>query len=351
MRIPKSIKPGDTIGLAAPSFGAAIEPYITRYEAALKAFRERGYLIKEMPSCRMGDGLGISTDPKSAAQDVMDLYLDESVAAVISVGGGELMDETISYLDFDALKAAPPKWYLGYSDNTNFLFPMAVRCGVAGIYGPCATGFGKPWEQTEEYTFGILEGKVKSVRGFELFELPEDGDLVRKNDPLARYVMSEPKILKTMVPHHGALREAGQDEEVTMHGTMLGGCMDILINLAGTEYVQPEIFGSEEEKVIWLLEACDLNPMSIRRTLWSLLHKGWFRHAAGFLIGRPLAAFRQDMMGVNQYNAVTDILGDLGIPIIVDADVGHVSPMIPVVIGASSSVSVKGNELGIRMEI
>ena len=38
MNIPKSIKPGDTIGLVAPSFGAAIEPYITRLAAAIQKF-------------------------------------------------------------------------------------------------------------------------------------------------------------------------------------------------------------------------------------------------------------------------------------------------------------------------
>lgn len=351
MRIPKPIRHGDVIGFTAPSFGASTEPYITRFDAALKAFSARGYRLKEMPSCRKGDGLGISTNPKDAARDLMDIYLDPEVSAVISVGGGELMDETISFIDFDRLKEAPPKWYMGYSDNTNFLYPMATRAGVAGIYGPCATGFGKPWEKPEEDAFGILEGTVKTISGYELFELPWDGDSVRKADPLAKYVLSETKVLRTMVPSEAGLREADAGEQVEFKGKILGGCLDILINLSGTKYGSPFIAGEEDAEVIWLIEACDLSPMSIRRSLWSLRNQGWFEHASGFIIGRPLAAFREDMMGVNQYNAVTDMLGDFGVPIIMDADVGHVSPMMPLVIGADAAVTCRGNEITIRMEI
>ena len=43
-----------------------------------------------------------------------------------------------------------------------------------------------------------------------------------------------------------------------------------------------------------MLEACDLSPMAIRRTIWHLKMQGWFEHASGFLIGRPLAAFGVD---------------------------------------------------------
>ena len=89
--------------------------------------------------------------------------------------------------------------------------------------------------------------------------------------------------------------------------------------------------------------------MSIRRSVWSLLQNGWFDTASGFLIGRPLAAFRQEMMGVNAYNAVTDVLGACGVPIIMDCDIGHVSPMMPLVIGSLADVSVRGNNLGVDM--
>ena len=39
MKIPKYIKPGDTIGVVAPSFGATTEPYIYRFQEAIKKFK------------------------------------------------------------------------------------------------------------------------------------------------------------------------------------------------------------------------------------------------------------------------------------------------------------------------
>ena len=46
MKRPPFIKPGDVIGITAPSFGAGTEPYISRFNSALQKFKERGYKIK-----------------------------------------------------------------------------------------------------------------------------------------------------------------------------------------------------------------------------------------------------------------------------------------------------------------
>ena len=348
MKKPAFIKPGDTIGLVAPSFGAATEPYITRLAAAIEKFEKRGYHIKCAPSCYKSDGLGISTNPADAAADVMKFYLDDSIDALISVGGGELMNETITCLDFEKLGQAEPKWYMGYSDNTNMIFPMATLCGVPGIYGPCAGGFGKPWEDTENDAFALLEGTSLTVKGYEKFELPDWDDGLEEVDPLAKYMLTEPKILRSYIPGEGF---ASPDKEIGFNGLLLGGCLDVLENLSGTRFDGTKNLVKNGEKIIWVLEACDLLPMSIRRTIWHLKMQGWFDTAVGFLIGRPLASFRQEMMGVDAYNAVTDVIGDLGVPIIMDADIGHVSPMMPLIIGSRADVRVKGNDLTIKMEV
>ena len=350
MNIPKSIKPGDTIGLVAPSFGAAIEPYITRLAAAIQKFEKRGYHVRTADSCYKSDGLGISTDPAVAAKDVMDFYLDDSIDAVISVGGGELMNETISHLDFRKLGAASPKWYLGYSDNTNFLFPMATLFDIPGIYGPCATGFGKEWEQTENDAFSILEGKESVFSGYTLYERPDDE--TRTDQPLAPYHLTEEARPIAFLPDGGHLKRT-EENAVQLQGRLIGGCLDILENLSGTRFDGTKDFieRHSEEGILWMMEACDLTPMAIRRTIWHLKMQGWFEHASGFLIGRPLAAFGMDMMGVDQYNAVTDVLADLNVPIIMDCPFGHIAPMMPLVIGAQAQVQLDGKDFQVDMTL
>ncbi|MBR2527482.1 MAG: LD-carboxypeptidase [Blautia sp.] len=350
MKIPKYIRPGDTIGLVAPSFGATIEPYVTRLEAAISNFEKKGYHVRTAPSCYKSDGLGISTNPADAAKDVMDFYLDEGIDAVISVGGGELMNETISHLDFAKLGAAAPKWYLGYSDNTNFLFPMAALYDIPGIYGPCATGFGKKWEQTEADSFAILEGREACFGGYRMYELPDDE--TRSEDPLAPYHLTQNARPLVFLPDNGQLKPSAENE-VQLEGRLMGGCLDVLENLAGTRFDGSHAFAQryKKEGIIWMLEACDLSPMMIRRTIWHLKMQGWFEHASGFLIGRPLAAFGVNLMGVDQYNAVTDILADLGLPVIMDCPFGHVAPMMPLILGARISVQLAGDDLKVKMKI
>ena len=88
--------------------------------------------------------------------------------------------------------------------------------------------------------------------------------------------------------------------------------------------------------------------MSYRRALWNLREAGWFDDAKGFIIGRARGARGEEFTGVDEYNAVTDILEGFGVPIIMDADIGHISPMLPVIMGAEAFVSAKGNDLRIK---
>ena len=76
----------------------------------------------------------------------------------------------------------------------------------------------------------------------------------------------------------------------------------------------------------------------IRRALWQLREAGWFANAKGFLIGRPLC-YCQEMMGLDHYHAVLDILGELGVPIVMDADIGHLPPHMPLLMGSYASVT------------
>ncbi len=347
MNFPKPLKKGDTIAIAAPSFGATTEPYKTRFEEAIRQFKLRGYKVKVGECCYKSDGLGISTEPEIAARELMELYLDEEVSAVFSCGGGELMCEVMSFVDFEKLKTVPAKWFIGYSDNTNFIFPLVTLCNVAAIYGQNASGFGKPWEQSEFDVWNLLEGKNYTVSGYPMFQSPQ----AESSDPLSAYILTDKKVLSTFVSKDGKLTKLPEDKELVLSGTLLGGCLDCLVGLSGTRFDAVKDFNEKHKNVLWVLESCDYNPMDIRRALWHLKECGWFNNACGFIVGRPLAAFGQELMGVNEINAVTGILGELGVPIVLNADIGHIDPTMPLIIGSKAKVCVKGNDINISMEL
>ena len=351
-----SIKKGDTIGITAPSFGAATEPYSLLYPIALENIRARGYGIIEGTTVHKCDGLGISTDPKVCASELVEFYKRDDIDAIISCGGGELMNETITNIDFYELRGAKPKWFIGYSDNTNFIFPLVTISGVQGIYGPCIGGYAKVWEETEKDAFALLEGTKTSFDGYRRFvetvsdESDHEGGeahIYTDEELRAPYAYNADRELITFDCSEGiAVRVS--EQEISFDGVLLGGCLDILSNLVGTRFDKVTEFKKENPDIIWVFEACDLNPMSIRRSLWNLREAGWFEDSKGFIIGRPKTSWKQNLMGVDQYNAVTDVLSCIGAPIIMDAEIGHVDPMLPVIMGADAKVTVKGNDLNIK---
>ncbi len=340
MRYPSFIKKGDTIGFAAPSFGCAIEPYRTAFDHSLEFWKKSGYQVKLGPNCYASDGIGISNTPKKCAEEFQQMYREPSVNVLLSCGGGELMCEILDYIDFCVLSDAEPKWFMGYSDNTNLTFLLPTLTDTAAIYGPNAGAFGmEPWHPSIEDAFHLLQGKALQMKNYPLWEKESLKDA---EHPLAPYYVTEPFQMKTYP----------ETENITIRGRLLGGCLDCLSNLAGTRFDRVAEFADKyaEDGILWFLEACDLNPLEIRRSLWNLKEAGWFRHVKGFLIGRP-GMFGESLLGLDQYEAVTGILKELEVPILMDLDIGHVAPMMPLITGAVATVKTEGNNLTVCMEL
>ncbi len=277
MRYPKFIESGAAIGFAAPSFGAASEPYRTAFSCALKRFYDWGYKIVPGPNVYKGDGIGISSTPEKCGEELTEMYLSGDVDAIISVGGGELMCETMDYVDLNAIRLAKPKLFMGLSDNTNMVFLLTTLCDTASVYGPCAPAFGQqPLHSSLLDAKNLLEGTKLMETGYDLYEKESRKD---EDHPLETYHVTEPRVIRAFVPDGaGGLREADSREEITLHGRLVGGCMDCLTTLTGTRYDRVGDFTEKyrADGILWFLEACDLNVFGIRRAVWELQHAGWF---------------------------------------------------------------------------
>ena len=338
MKYPEFLHSHGTIALVAPSFGAATEPYKSMLDSARQKFRAMNYFLRIGPNCYLGRGTGISSTPQRCAQELRTAYTSPRNDVIISVGGGELMCEILDDIDFNKLKDAQPRWFMGFSDNTNFTFLLTTLCDTASIYGPCATAFGmEPWHASLYDALGLLTGQKLS---FDSYGLWEKESLRDETHPLLPYHLTENE-QPTLVNTRGGF--------LSMKGRLLGGCMDCLENLIGTEYDHVAAFNHTYggDGILWFLEACDLNVMSIRRTLWHMEHAGWFTHASGFLIGRPASG--DAMMGLDHIRAVTDILGKYHVPILLDADLGHMSPMVPLICGSYADIKAHKNHWAIDM--
>ena len=372
MRYPKFLPEGGTIGFIAPSFGCNIEPYKSAFANALKKFQAMGYQTQLGPNVYEGSGIGISNTPQKCGQEIMDYYCSKENDILISCGGGELMCEDLNYVDFEALKAADPKWFMGYSDNTNLAFLLATLCDTAAVYGPCAPAFGmEPWHPALSDAFGILNGESATdktafaqnvqndpalesasaqadasnrkpisftIHGYDLYEAESKKD---EEHPLEPYNVTEP-----------CVRIGYPGQQLHAEGRLIGGCLDILVNLLGTKFdrVSEFIDRYQDDGILWFIEACDLNVLSIRRAIWQMEAAGWFRNAKGILVGRPYH-HKEEAFGLDQYHAVTDLLASYNIPIFMDLDIGHIPPMMPLILGSYAKADLSGNDFKIQMEL
>ena len=355
MRIPAFLPAGGTISFAAPSFGCAEEPYHSCFLRARTVLSDMGYRLKTGPNCLLAEGIGISNTPEKCGDEINACFADPEADAVISVGGGELMCETMDYVDFEAIKQLPPKWFMGFSDNTNLSFLLPTLCDTAAVYGPNAPVFGAdPRHQIADDGLALLSGKTKTIKSYGMWEKESLKD---EEHPFAPYNLTEPTMLK--VWHPGMPEDASCDTYDTagavppqnLSGRMLGGCLDILNGLAGTTFDKVPAFIKRYKKdgILWFFESCDLSVFDMRRALWHLEHCGWFTNVKGFLIGRPLH-YGEEMMGLNQYLAVTAILGKYNVPIIMDADLGHLAPSMPIVEGVKADLTAEGHEITIQFK-
>ncbi len=360
MRYPAFLKENGRIGFVAPSFGCNTEPYYSAFGNAQKKLKELGYQLQLGPNCYAGEGVGISNTPQACGRELTQMYLSGENDCLISCGGGELMCEILDYVDFEAIAKATPKWYMGYSDNTNMIYLSATMCDTAAIYGPHASNFGmEPWHASIHDAMNLLTGKQLEMKGYPLWER-EYGK--SEEQPLFPYNVTQESVIHCYDGSVWRCETAASAEEkktvgaenptVDFSGRLLGGCVDCLVNLLGTCYDKTNDFLEKYKKdgIIWMLESCDLNVFGIRRAMWQMEHAGWFRYVKGFLIGRPLC-LGQDMMGLDTYQAFLEVAARKNVPVIMDVDLGHLSPYMPLVVGSMADVHLQGNDISVKMRL
>ena len=168
----------------------------------------------------------------------------------------------------------------------------------------------------------------------------------------------QPSLLENRECRKALLQEsaefpAGENVEFGFSGRLLGGCMDCLVNFLGTRYDKVTEFVEryKEDGIIWFLEACDLNLMGIRRAMWQMEHAGWFKYCKGFLIGRPRLGMGVEEFGIDSCQAVWEMLYPYHVPVLMDLDIGHLPPSMPLICGSMANVASDGKTYRVEMEL
>ena len=331
MNYPENLKKGDTIGICAPSDGIADADKIKKLEKAESALKELGYNIVETKSVRMSSR-GRSASGEIRAKEFMELLENDKIKMMLFATGGDLLCEMLDYLDFEKIKKLKPKWMQGYSDITGISFLFNTICEIPSMYCQTIKDYAmKPLHKSLVDALKIQSGNIVKQESFDLYEKECFPDDFENENYL--YNLTEKVEWKNIF---------GEDK-IVMQGRALGGCLDIIVELMGTKYdnVKNYMEKYKNDGIIWFFDPYEMPTSQLFRYLWKMKNAGYFKYCNGIIIGRPL--FIRDDYDITFNETVKDALKDLKIPVICDADIGHVSPQLAIVNGSIVKIT---NEKG-----
>jgi muramoyltetrapeptide carboxypeptidase len=335
MIYPKDLKTGSFVGVTAPSAGCETEADIKALESARLQFEKLGYPVLETENVRSFIK-GRSSSGSVRAKELHSLVADNRIRAIIAIHGGDFLMEMLPYVDFNLI-GDNPKWFQGYSDITGLTFTITTLLDMATIYSYNFTTFGmQPWHKSLRNNIRLLSGENFTQESFDSFQ----NGHIEKVTGLEEFQLTDRVCWNNLYPAAGSSEEDG----FRIKGRALGGCLDVLLTLVGTRFDHTVEFINKykDDKILWFLESFDLGSEALTRGLWQLKEAGWFEHAAGFIFGRP--AMYEEGYDISYSEAVLSVLGELKVPIVTDADIGHKPPQLAMMMGAVAEVRSKGGK-------
>ncbi|MDH6137777.1 muramoyltetrapeptide carboxypeptidase [Kitasatospora sp. MAA4] len=294
---PRRLVPGDRVALVAPS--GPIDP--GRLEAGCAILRSWGlepvvgaHVLDTHPT--LGHFAGTDAD---RAADFRDAWLDPGIAAVLYARGGYGSQQVVDLLDWDALRAAPPKVLIGFSDATVLQETIAQRLGLVTLYGPmgAASSF-------------VGDGPTAEHLRQTLF------------DPAAVLTLTGP--------------DAGPLIPGRARGITAGGCASLLAVERGTPGARPSFAGT-----ILLLEDVNEHPYRLDRILTQLLRSGALDGVNGVALG--------SWEGCGPPDRIRDVmlarLGPLGVPVLWELGFGHGPSTLTVPLGVPAVLDADAGTL------
>lgn len=336
MIYPSFIKEKDSIGVTAPSDGTIEKQDLYRLDSAINKFKNLGFNIIETKNVRTSIK-GKSSSSKDQAKQLEDLYQNRDVKVIICASGGDFLLEMLSELNLNIVKENP-KWLQGYSDPTGLLFTITTNLDIATIYSDNFRNFGmKNWHCSLKNNIEILKGNILKQNSFDKYE----------KERVERTIGDEEYHLTEKVYWENLIKE----EKIEVTGRMIGGCLDILNDLFGTRFDKTKEFIEKykEDGIIWYFDNCEFSSEQLIRTLWKFKDNGYFCYTKGIVFGRSMT--EKSYYDISFKEAITHSLKELNIPIIINADIGHVSPRMTIINGAIATITSENGKGTIDFEL
>jgi muramoyltetrapeptide carboxypeptidase len=270
---PPALRPGDRVAVLSISSPSNQD----KLEVGLDALRFAGLEPVVYESARDPGSMRkyLAGDDQLRAGDLRRALLDPSIAGIIFATGGSGAQRTLEAMDWSGIEGVPPKVLAGYSDVTAVLEAAGRRLGWTSLLSPMVESYGP----SAHYSFGSM----------------------------LRTLMHPERAMDIHYPK-GTTLAGGVARGVTQ-----GGCLTLLTSSLGTDTSWPARSG------IVLIEEIDEAEYRIDRMLTQLRRSGYLDGIAGVICGTFTNCGEPDVIE----QILAERLGDLAVPVLAWANVGH----------------------------
>ncbi|MBE1301069.1 MAG: LD-carboxypeptidase [Alteromonadaceae bacterium] len=336
MRYPAPLTRGSKIAVTA--FSSGVESGLwQRLDHILEQWRSKGFEIVE-GQCLRENHHYVSADKHTRASELQAFLCDDSVAAVVAPFGGEFATDLLPLLDYEVLNKQKPKWLLGYSDISTITCAITTKLNWVTVHSACLMELLD--EQSDDLTRNTLTHL--NLREGNSFVQESSSHYQQQNpnwieEPLATFVLDQPTKWYWL--------NTTAATTTSISGRLFGGCLDTLVNLFATPYVDFQAFKQQHanDGVVLYLENVEMSPQGLKRALLSMDFKKVFDGINGVVLGRSCGP--NDAQNQLTYETViSEFFTDKSFPVIVDADIGHKPPNLVLFNGAVVTISLENNK-------
>jgi muramoyltetrapeptide carboxypeptidase len=298
---PRHLNYGDTIGVIAP---ASASPDPRAIDRSVEVLEKLGFKPKLAPNVRKRHGFLAGSD-RQRADDLMRMFTDRAVKAVLCMRGGYGTARLLPLLDYAAIRSNA-KIFIGYSDITSLHCAFLTKANLVSFHGP------------------MLNSEFI-------------------NEKLPRFTLrSFFRVLMRSSPS-GGICHGYRNKTVRIlrrgraSGQLIGGNVSLLCTTLGTPY-QPSFRGR-----ILFLEDLEEPPYRFDRMLTHLLNAGVLQEVAGVAIGINKNCVDPKARAGKEYRqTLEDVFKErllpLKVPIVAGLPFGHVPFNATLPIGASATL-------------
>lgn len=314
---PEKLKRGDEIRVVAPSRSMCLlnEENIS---IATSRLTEMGFKVTFGKNVNNTiNDVFCCASIEDRVNDLHDAFKDKNVKAILTVIGGYNVNQILDYIDYELIKDNP-KIICGFSDITALLHAIYAKTGLVTYYGPHYSSFGM--KKGFAYTMEYFKKMLCNSDDFEVLDSSFwSDDAWFLNQENRNFIPNEGrKILK----------------KTQAEGTIIGGNLCTLNLLQGTEYMPAD------DNLILVIEDDEMPKeefvREFDRNLQSLLHTLKDKKIKGILVGRAQVI---NKMTLEKWKMIFSTKEELkNIPIIINMDFGHTTPIFTFPIGGSLTI-------------